>query len=297
MGAKVKGILCDGRMSDIYDAGMQYWDERPCNAWHALNGSWLERSQEYTRRKKFNEPHIWKWTEFERWTNASVLVLGCGIGTQTLEFARNGAYITAIDYSHQSLFIARERAKAEGLDMQIRFIEGNIEEPETYKVLTPHYRLIYSFGVLHHTPHPEKALQEALKYVNPNGANVYLMLYNRLSWKWLYHFWKHGKDYDWDFERTVREFSEAQRGCPLTTTWTKSSAYDLLIGCGVLPYDSQIDHIFRWDGPAYGRGEYVVARPWRGMPEWMFHLCERLIGQHLLVKAHTIKGVSYADVG
>ena len=43
-----------------------------------------------------------------------VLEIGCGIGTDTMNFARNGAKVTAVDLSEKSLEMARKRAEAQG---------------------------------------------------------------------------------------------------------------------------------------------------------------------------------------
>ena len=57
-----------------------------------------------------------------------VLEIGCGIGTDTVNFARNGAQVTSVDLSEKSLELAQQRIRVYGLQDQVKFYRGNAEE-------------------------------------------------------------------------------------------------------------------------------------------------------------------------
>ena len=61
------------------------------------------------------EPHIPGFAEFEKWRGKKVLEIGCGIGTDTINFARHGAQVTSVDLSEKSLAVARKRTEVFGL--------------------------------------------------------------------------------------------------------------------------------------------------------------------------------------
>lgn len=105
-------------------------------------------------RRYFLETHIKPFAQFEKYKDKKVLEIGCGMGTDTMQFARAGAIITAVDYSKVSLDFAKIRAEREG--HTIRFFHVNAEHLSDF-VPTEIYDLIWSFGVLHHTPNPELA--------------------------------------------------------------------------------------------------------------------------------------------
>src|SRR3989338_4971935 len=124
----------------------EYWDGRPCNVRHSKEEIGTKKYfDEVEARKYFVEPHIPKFAEFEKWKGKKVLEVGCGIGTDTISFARNGAYVTAVELSEESLKIAKQRAKIYGLDKEIKFYLANAEELTKFVPVEP-YDLIYSFG-------------------------------------------------------------------------------------------------------------------------------------------------------
>src|SRR2546430_6098415 len=142
------------------DQVKDYWDRRPCNIRHSTQPVGTKQYfDEVEARKYFVEPHIPTFAEFPRWSEKKVLEVGCGIGTDTVNFARHGALVTSVDLSVRSLEIARQRVGVYGLEKQVRFYSANAEELSCYVPVEP-YDLIYSFGVIHHTPHPESVLRE-----------------------------------------------------------------------------------------------------------------------------------------
>src|ERR1700674_1915065 len=142
-----------------------YWNARPCNIRHSPKPvGTKEYFDEVEARKYFVEAHIPDFAEFDRWKGKKVLEIGCGIGTDTINFARHGAQVTAVDLTEKSLEVARQRARVFGLEDRVRFIQANAEKLSESVPVEP-YDLVYSFGVIHHTPHPERVLDEIHKYL------------------------------------------------------------------------------------------------------------------------------------
>src|SRR5271156_4021117 len=149
------------------DQVKDYWDRRPCNLRHSPKAvGTKEYFDEVEARKYFVEPHIPAFAQFDRWRGKKVLEIGCGIGTDTINFARHGAQVTAVDLSEKSLEIARRRSIVYRLPDQVRFFSGNAEEL-TRIVPVDTYDLLYSFGVIHHTPQPDRVLQQLRLYARP----------------------------------------------------------------------------------------------------------------------------------
>lgn len=261
----------------------KYWDRRPCNIRHSAKPvGTKEYFDEVEARKYFVEPHIPAFAEFERWKGKKVLEIGCGIGTDTINFARAGATVTAVDLSSESIALAKKRAEVFGLSDKITFYNTNTEELSKTVPVEP-YDLIYSFGVLHHTPHPDVALMQLRKYAK-RGTEIKLMMYYRWSWKVFWILAQEGFRFD-KTDALIAKHSEAQTGCPVTYAYDKKSLTDYLGKQGFEVQSIFVDHIFPYVIPEYTQYRYVKEWYWRWMPQPLFRLFERLFGWHLCVTA------------
>lgn len=105
----------------------------------------------------------------------NLLEVGCGMGTDTLVFARRGFDTTGVDLAPGHLRLAKRLFEHYGL--KGRFIEGNAEE---LPFDDDAFGCIYSYGVLHHTPNTKRAIQEIYRVLVPEGRAV-IMLYHKWS--------------------------------------------------------------------------------------------------------------------
>lgn len=262
----------------------EFWDRRPCNIRHSSKEvGTRDYFDEVEARKYFVEPHIPRFAEFERWQGKRVLEIGCGIGTDTINFARNGALVTAVELSRRSLDVARQRAKIYQLETRIRFYHANAEELTQVVPIEP-YDLVYSFGVIHHTPAPERVLGQIPRYLRPGGT-VKLMVYHRYSWKVLWIVLKFGKGRFWQVSKLLARYSEAEEGCPVTFTFTKREMQQLLARYSFKVTQMRVDHIFPYCISDYVEHRYKKVWYFRWMPEFLFRGMERCWGWHLCVTA------------
>ena len=262
----------------------EYWDQRPCNIRHSTRPvGTKEYFDEVEARKYLVEPHILGFAEFERWRGKKVLEIGCGIGTDTVNFARHGARVTSVDLSEKSLKLAQQRVEVYGLQEQVQFYCGNAEELSFFVPLEP-YDLIYSFGVIHHTPHPQAVLEQLRQYARP-GTIVKIMIYHRRSWKVAWILLTESKGQFWKLPELVARNSEAQTGCPITYTYTRREGSEMLERHGFHVLDARVDHIFPYRIPDYVQYRYVKEVYFRWMPPALFHAFEGQFGWHLCLTA------------
>lgn len=261
-----------------------YWDLRPCNIRHSPQPVGTKQYfDEVEARKYFIEPHIPQFAEFTRWRGKRVLEIGCGIGTDTVNFARQGAQVTAVDLSEKSLELARQHLQVNGLENQVRFHLANAEELSRHVPAEP-YDLIYSFGVIHHTPHPEAVFEELRKFARP-GTALKIMVYHRRSWKVFRIVAAEGKGKFWKLEELVARSSEAQTGCPVTYTYTRREGREILEAHGFHVHDARVEHIFAYRISDYVQYRYVKESYFRWMPSSLFHAVEKRLGWHLCLTA------------
>ena len=248
-----------------------FWDRRPCNIRHSQREiGTKEYFDEVEARKYIVEPHILSFAQFERWAGKRVLEIGCGIGTDAVNFARAGADYTAIELSSASLALTRRRFETLGLHGQ--FLCDNAEGLSEL-VPTSEFDLVYSFGVIHHTPNQRGVVAEARKVIRPNGE-LRIMLYARNSWKLMM--------IEAGFDQP-----EAQTGCPIATTYSREMVDALFAGLFEVVSAEQA-HIFPFIVDKYIEHEYEV-QPWfAAMPRAMFEALERRLGWHYLIVAKPI---------
>ncbi|MBA3631842.1 MAG: class I SAM-dependent methyltransferase [Acidobacteria bacterium] len=261
-----------------------YWNRRPCNIRHSTAEiGTREYFDQVEERKYLVEPHIPAFAEFERWTGKKVLEIGCGIGTDTMNFARAGAEVTAVDLSGESLKLAKKRAEVFGLSDRIKFYEVNAEKLSEY-IPPQKYDLVYSFGVVHHSPHPEKIIEQIRENFVHSGSELKLMVYYRYAWKVLWIMLTQGKGQFWKLDRWIAEHSEAQTGCPVTYSYTKKTVKDL-IGEGFEIKENYVEHIFPYRIKDYVKYQYVKEWYWQILPQGVFRQLEKKLGWHLCITA------------
>lgn len=260
----------------------EYWDKRPCNICHSTSQFGTKKYfNEVESRKYFVEPHIPEFAGFNNWKGKKVLEVGCGIGTDTINFARAGAKVTAVELSKESLKIAKQRAKVFNLQNNIKFFLANAEELSK-AVPKQSFDLIYSFGVIHHSPHPEKIIKEIKKYTHKNTI-VKIMVYHRYAWKVFWILFKYGKGAFWKLDQLIADNSEAATGSPVTYIYSKKQAKELLSGFKVM--ESKVEHIFPYSIPEYVKYQYKKVWYFRVLPQYLFRYLETQLGWHLLITA------------
>lgn len=261
-----------------------YWDARPCNVRHSPKPVGSQDYYDEVESRKYRvEPHILEFADFPRWKGKRVLEIGCGIGTDTISFARHGAKVTAVDLSERSLEIARQRAEVFGLEDGVRFFKANAEELSLTVPVEP-YDLVYAFGVLHHTPQPDRALEEMRQYLAPDGS-LKIMLYHRWSWKVFSILLTCGRGRFWRLNELIARHSEAQAGCPVTYTYTRGQARRWLARHGFRVEAMRVEHIFPYRIQDYVQYRYTKVWYLRWLPPRVFRLLERAVGWHLCVTA------------
>jgi len=249
----------------------EYWNRRPCNIGHSkLEVGTRDYFDEVEQRKYFVENHIPGFAQFTRWKGKKVLEVGCGIGTDATNFARAGADYTGIELSGASLKVAQNRFEVFGL--KGTFIPCNAEELSNY-VDKRAFDLVYSFGVIHHTPNQRAVVEEIRKVVKDDGE-FRMMVYAKNSWK------------DAMIEGGLDQ-PEAQSGCPIATTYTEEMVRELTDGLFEVTEARQA-HIFPYVIEKYRQFEYE-PQPWfAAMPPAMFDALERRFGWHFLITTRPI---------
>ncbi|HVG18240.1 MAG TPA: class I SAM-dependent methyltransferase [Blastocatellia bacterium] len=173
-------IRTPGReLSDQYKRRARaQWGENPC-------GAHVARDHEFGTRQYFDAIEEYRYRDyapwmrevigFDRYAGKRVLEVGCGTGTDLLEFARGGAHVTGVDLTPRSIEIARRRFEVYGYEGEFA-----IGDAEDLGFPDESFDAVYSFGVLHHTPDTKRAIGEAHRVLRRGGRAI-VMIYHRAS--------------------------------------------------------------------------------------------------------------------
>lgn len=108
--------------------------------------------------------------------NARILEIGCGTGQMSLYLARADRIVIAADLTRESLKLGAAAARRFHLD-RIQFVETDLHRPG---LRAGSFDVLYSSGVLHHTPDPRAAFAQIARLIRPGGMIV-LGVYNAFA--------------------------------------------------------------------------------------------------------------------
>ena len=156
----------------------EQWSQDPC-------GAVYDREHELGTREFFEaiERHRYQvyapWMPetmgFNKFPGAKLLEIGCGMGSDLVQFARGGAYCTGVDLTPRSVEITRHRFVLYGLEGDFVLSDG-----ERLPFASESFDVVYSNGVLHHTPDTAGAIREVHRVLRKDGT-AKVMLYYRDS--------------------------------------------------------------------------------------------------------------------
>ena len=156
----------------------EQWGQDPC-------GAEFDREHELGTREFFDAIERHRYTEYAPWMprvmgfdqfrGARLLEIGCGMGTDLLQFARGGARCTGIDLTPRSVEITRHRFRLYEVRGAFTIADG-----EHLPFASETFDVVYSNGVLHHTPDTTGAISEVHRVLRPGGT-AKVMLYHRNS--------------------------------------------------------------------------------------------------------------------
>ncbi len=112
---------------------------------------------------------------FDQYRGKKLLEVGCGMGTDLLQYARGGAVVTGLDLTLHHLELACKRF---GLFRQSgTFVNGDAER---LPFPDQSFDFVFSNGVLHHTPDTQRAVEEIHRVLKPGGETL-ILLYHKNS--------------------------------------------------------------------------------------------------------------------
>lgn len=263
---------------DPKQRAQQQWSRDPAGAVYGREHQFGTREFfDAVERHRYHEYAPWmpEVMGFDKFAGARLLEVGCGMGTDLLQFARGGAKVTGVDLTSRSIEISRQHLAV--CDERGDFA---ISDAETLPFADESFDVVYSNGVLHHTSDTVGAVRELHRVLRPGGL-ARVMLYHRGSAAFwgeiiLRHGLLHGELLRGHSPEEIMsrhvEFNESG-GSPLVKVYSRGQARRLFSMFSEVKI--QVEQLTRSE--LYFLGRFV--------PEGMFRQLRRSVGGNVIVSA------------
>ena len=186
----------------------EFWNREPCGTRYLEGESGFES---HAQARYVLEPYIAKFAKFALSKGLLVLEIGVGMGADYEQWLLAGANATGVDLSASSLAQTRRRCELAGLKPDLR-----LDDAENLPFADESFDVVYSYGVMHHSPDTAKCLREAWRVLKP-GGEARIMLYHHRSITGLMLWLRYGIWCGQSLRRCVYDRLES----PGTKTFTK----------------------------------------------------------------------------
>ncbi len=235
----------------------RFWDADPCGT------RYLEQRQDFeahARRRYGLEPHIAEFADFKSARGKKVLEIGVGMGADYLEWLKAGAQATGIDLSSASLEQARRRCEIAGYQADLR-----IGDAENLPFPDGSFDVVYSYGVMHHSPDTARCVREAWRVLKP-GGKLKIMVYHHPSLTGLMLWLRYGMGRGMSLRQSVYDHLES----PGTKSYTMQEAEALMQGfrdVNVRLVFSPGDLLLHKPSQRFQSAFYRLV--WKSYPRWL----------------------------
>ena len=274
----MKQLTERSKVADEKQRAREQWSRDPAGAVYG-------REHELGTREFFDVIEQHRYMEYAPWmpevmgfkdfAGARLLEVGCGMGTDLLQFARGGAKVTGVDLTGRSIEISRRHLELYGQRGDFAITDG-----EKLPFKTESFDVVYSNGVLHHTPDTAGAVRELYRVLR-RGGRARVMLYHRRSAAyWGQIILRHGllrgellrgRSPAEIMSRHV-EVNEGG-GCPLVKAYSRREARNLF--SMFRDVSVEVEQLTRPELPLLGRL----------LPEGIFRFLRQTIGGNVIISA------------
>jgi len=191
-----------------------------------------------------------------QYPNGKLLEVGCSMANDLIQFAKRGFQVTGIDLTEAGIDLAMKHFVLNGLEADLR-----VADAENLPFDDGIFDVVYSFGVLHHTPDTEKSVAEVHRVLKLGGLAV-IMLYHTNSLNYVAH-------------QMLGIPADGNRNdpVPIARTYTRKSAYRLFNQFSEVKME--VEYLF---GTGWGTVNKLI-------PRRLHHFLGNRVGWHLLIFA------------
>ena len=153
----------------------KFWNEAACGEEALLKSKDQKGFIDQSLKRYELEPYILDFADFKSFKNKSVLEIGVGMGSDHYFYAKEGAKLTGIDLTQRAIELTKSRLQEFNLSSSL-----SVDDAENLKFDSNSFDLVYSWGVIHHSPNTKKCTSEIHRVLKDDGL-AKIMIYNYWS--------------------------------------------------------------------------------------------------------------------
>ena len=257
-----------------------YWESRSPGLKHSPHEVGTEEFFNDVERERYGDVFKYQYltevAEFDLHRGHAVLEVGVGLGTDILQFARNGAIAHGIDITSRAVEVTAGRFRLDG--RRGHFGQGSFTD---IPFRDGEFDLVYSFGVLHHSEETQEGIDEIFRVLKP-GGRVIVMVYHKGFKYYVRKLFVYGILRGELLSRSAQEIvsrhSEDFGDAPLTKAFSRSQArrmFDAFEGLTLDCYRLD-DYVIVWGAP--------VSPARTILPYGLYRRVENRFGWNLIIK-------------
>ena len=255
-----------------------FWNTEPCGTRYLDPAGGFDA---HATARYVLEPHITEFAGFNLSRGKRVLEIGVGLGADYLEWLKHGAIATGIDLTPAAVAAASRRCRAAGFTPDVR-----VADAEHLPFCEDSFDVVYSYGVLHHSPDTAACIREAVRVLRPGGT-LKLMLYHHPSLTGLMLWLRFGLWRGQSMRDTVYKYLESPGTKTVTAAWVRSQL-ETLETVQIRQAFSPGDLLLHAPSARFQSSLYRIV--WRLYPRWFVRRFCKRYGLFLLISARKSVG-------
>jgi len=273
----VESATLKGRVKD-------HWERETCGTRYGTNTDRTRFFDEISEARYRLEPYIPTFADFPSARGKTILEIGVGAGADFQNWCSHAHHSSGVDLTESAIALTAERLKLNSIPRERYALRT--ADAENLPFDDDSFDLVYSWGVLHHTPDTDRAFREAYRVLKPGGV-VKAMIYHVPSWGGLMLYARCGLGRG-KFWMTMKQAIFSDLESPGTKAYTLQEARSLLVKAGfekitVSAKLSPGDLLTIKPSRKYASPLYRLI--WRLYPRWLVRLTGDRYGLGLLMDA------------
>lgn len=265
---------------DLKEDVRDYWERLSCGEVYAVGDDERAAYEAQSADRYRLEPYLEAFARFEEGEGRDVLEIGVGMGADHLRWARAAPKsLTGVDLTTRAVEHTSRRLAQFGLRSDVR-----VADAENLPFPPESFDLVFSYGVLHHSPDTARAIREVKRVLRPGGV-ARVMIYHKYSlvgyMLWLRYSLLAGRPF-----LSLAEIYDRYLESPGTKAYSMREARELFAGFREVRVSSRLSFSDLLEGAVGQRHEGGLLRFAKKVwPRWLLRRVARNHGLLLFIDA------------